>query len=205
MKAKQTTIAANLSKAFKVASETLVSGIQAYITSKANIEASLVAMKRTKVKFGKSRATCAMLAYVYDQLGTIKTAKGTPLTASTKDGYLNAIKRSINLGVELNLNSRRKPKPAGQSQVPASKDKAKLTDDMAVVDVMAVSTPISDTSPAMATDQAKPASVKPSAFKSNEQAVEALQAAVKAVKVSCTAKQWQALVTLYPNLEKLAD
>jgi hypothetical protein len=131
MRTKQTTLAANLSKAFKAASETLVTGIQEHINSKANIESSLVAIKRTKVKFGKSRATCAMLAYVYDQLGTIKTTKGTPLTATTKDGYLHAIKRAVNTGCELNLNSRRKPKPAGQSQTPKIKDKAKLTEDMA--------------------------------------------------------------------------
>ena len=192
MKAKQTKTAANLSLKFKTASEKLVEGIQAHITSKASMETAITDMRKTKVRFGKSRATCAMLSFVYDQLATLKTAKGTALAASTRNDYLNAIKKAVNNGTELNLNSRRKPKPAGQSQVPKGKDKAKLTEGMAVTDVMA-------------TDEAKPAAVKPAAFKSNDDAIEAIKVAVKTVKTSCTAKQWEAIATLYPKVAELAE
>jgi hypothetical protein len=189
---KQSTIGAKLSQAFKTATESLIVGVQAYINSKASMETAIVAMRKTKVKFGKSRATCAMLAFTYDQLGTLKTAKGTALADSTKNDYLNAIKRAVNTGCGLNLNSRRKPKPAGQSQTPKGKDKEKLGDALMTDDIMA-------------TDESKPATVKVGAYKSNEDAIAALVASIKTVKTQCTIAQWKAITTLHPNVAKLAD
>ena len=192
--AKQTnTIAAKISNAFKAHAEELTIAMQAHIDSRESMETIVTKMRKSKVVFGSKRTACAMLSYVWDLLGTLKS-KGKPLAEGTKSNYLNAVKRSVNTGAAFTLNLSRdiKPKPAGQSATPKSKDKAKLTDDMADTDIMA-------------TDDPKPASVKPAAFKSNDQAIEALQAAVKSVKVACTAKQWQAIITLYPNIEKLSD
>lgn len=188
---KQTKTAAVLSNAFKTASESLIVGIQDHINSKASMENAITAMRKTKVKFGKSRATCAMLSFVYDQICTLKTAQGKPLAVSTRNDYLNAVKKAVNTGAELNLNSRRKPKPAGQSQTPKAKDKEALTEHMGA-DIMA-------------TNEEPPTAPKVGAFKSNDDAIEALTASIKRVKTQCTANQWKAITTLHPSIAKLAD
>ena len=120
-----------LSEAFKNATNDLVVAIQTNIDNNQVMSECITRMRKTKVKFGASRKTCAMLQYVFDVLGTLKSVKGTALTESTKNDYLSAIKKSVNTGEDLNLNSRRKPKPAGQSSTPAKKDKAKLTENSA--------------------------------------------------------------------------
>lgn len=188
---KQTKTAQALSNAFKTASEQLVVGMQEYINSKASMEQSITAMRKTKVKFGKSRATCAMLSHVFDQICTLKTAQGKPLAVSTRNDYLNAVKKAVNTGAEFNLNTRRKPKPAGQSQTPKAKDKEKLTEDLGA-DVMA-------------TNDEPPTAPKVGAFKSNDDAIEALTASIKRVKTQCTIAQWKAISTLHPSVAKLAD
>jgi hypothetical protein len=187
----KTKTAQALSNAFKSASELLIVGIQDYINSKASIEKSITAMRATKVVFGKSRATCAMLQFVYDQLDTLKTAKGTKLTKGTKDNYLNAIKTAVKTGNELNLNINRKPKPAGQSQTPKSKDASKLIDDTET-DIMA-------------SNDDKPAMPKAGAYKSNDDAIAALVASIKTVKTQCTIAQWKAITTLHPSIAKMID
>jgi hypothetical protein len=189
---KQTKTAAQLSAAFKTATESLTQGVQAYLNSKASIESAIVAMRKTKVIFGKSRATCAMLSFVYDSLGTLKTAKGDALAERTKDNYLNAIKRAINQGAELNLNIYRKAKPEGQSQVPAKKAK---------VETLPSSGMDEDDTPA--TDDTKPATVKPNGYKTNEDVMSALVSAIKTVKTQCTAKQWEMVQTLHPKIASL--
>ena len=189
---KKTATAQALSNAFKTASESLVTGIQAYLNSKANMETAITAMRKTKVVFGKSRATCAMLQFVYDQLGKLISTKGKPLAASTRNDYLNAIKVAMKTGKELNLNSRRKPKPAGQSQIPKTKDASKLTEDNAL-DI-----------PSMASDE-KPTPIKVGAYKSNEDAIAAIVASIKTVKTQCTIAQWKAITTLHPSIAKLTD
>lgn len=185
---KQIKTAQALSNAFKTASESLIVGMQEYINSKASMEQSIAAMRKTKVKFGKSRATCAMLSHVYDQISTLKTAQGKPLAVSTRNDYLNAVKKAVNTGAEFNLNTRRKPKPAGQSQIPKVKDKEQLIDD----DVMA-------------SNEEPPTAPKAGAFKSNADAIEALTASIKRVKTQCTIAQWKAISTLHPSIAKLAD
>ena len=189
---KKTATAQALSDAFKTASEALVIGIQDYLNSKDVIQNAITAMRSTKVVFGKTRATCAMLQFVYDQLGTLKTNKGKPLAVSTRNDYLNAIKVAVKTGNELNLNTRRKPKPAGQSQTPKIKDKAALTEENPL-DI-----------PSMASEE-KPAPIKVGAYKSNEDAIEALKVAIKTVKSQCTIAQWKAITTLYTATAKLAE
>ena len=191
---KQTKTAAQLSAAFKTATESLTQGVQAYINSKSSIESAIVAMRKTKVVFGKSRATCAMLSFVYDSLGTLKSEKGTALAEGTKNNYLNAIKRAINQGAELNLNVHRKPKPAGQSSVPAKKAKVETLPSSGMDDA---DTP--------ATDDTKPATVKPNGFKTNDDVMSALVSAIKTVKTQCTAKQWEMIKTLHPKVSALID
>jgi len=192
MQTKQTKTAQALSASFKVHAENLLTDIQTHINTKANIAKSVDLMRKSKVKLGASRKTCAMLAFIFDGLTQLKDAKGKPLTEGTCNNYLSEIKKSVTKGTELNLNSSRKVKPAGQSQTPKSKDASKLVEDNAL-DI-----------PSMASED-KPAPVKLGAYKSNDDAIAALIASIKTVKTQCTIAQWRAIATLHPSIAKMID
>ena len=170
MQTKQTKTAHALSASFKVHAENLLVDIQTHINTKANIAKSVDLMRKSKVKLGASRKTCAMLSFIFDGLTQLKDAKGKPLTEGTCNNYLSEIKKSVTKGTELNLNSSRKAKPAGQSQTPKSKDKVALTEENPL-DI-----------PSMASDE-KPAPIKVGAYKSNDDAIEALKVAIKTLSL----------------------
>ena len=186
--------AAKLSTSFKVHAENLLTEIQTMIDTKANIAKSIDLMRKSKVSLGKSRATCAMLSFIYDGLTQLKDAKGKPLSANTCQNYLSEIKKAVGKGTEFNLNSARKAKPAGQSQTPKTKDKAALTEKNAL--------DIPDD--AMVSND-KPIAVKTGAYKSNDDAIQAIKQAIRMVKSQCTNAQWMAISTLYHAAAKLAD
>jgi len=189
---KQTKTAQALSDAFKSAVAKYTEGSQACINSAQVCADAIVAMRKTRVKFGASRATCAFLQYTYDTLATLKTAQGKPLAAGTLNNHLRTIKQCVNDGkVFTGLNLDRKPKPAGQSSIPAKKDASKLVDDTET-DIMA------------STDD-KPAMPKTGAYKSNDDAITALIASIKTVKTQCTIAQWKAIATLHPSISKMID
>ena len=190
------TPAAKLSASFKMHTETLLTDIQSYINTKASISKSIDLMRKSKVTLGKSRATCAMLAFIYDGLTQLKTADGKPLGEGTCANYLREIKTAVNKGTEFNLNSSRKAKPAGQSQTPKAKNKAALTEKNAL--------DIPDDDDAMASNE-KPAVIKVGAYKSNDDAIQAIKQAIRLVKSQCTNAQWKAIATLYSATAKLAD
>ena len=192
MQTKQTKTAQALSASFKVHAENLLVDIQTHITTKANIAKSVDLMRKSKVKLGASRKTCAMLSFIFDGLTQLKDAKGKPLAEKTCNNYLSEIKKSVTKGTELNLNSSRKANPAGQSQTPKSKDRAALTEE-SPLDI-----------PSMASYD-KPAPIKVGAYKSNDDAIEALKVAIKTVKSQCTIAQWKAISTLYTATAKLAE
>ena len=189
------TPAAKLSASFKMHTETLLTDIQSYINTKANISKSIDLMRKSKVTLGKSRATCAMLSFIFDGLTRLKTADGKPLGEGTCANYLREIKTAVNKGTEFNLNSSRKAKPAGQSQTPKAKDKAALTEGNAL-DI-----PDDD---GMASNE-KLAVIKVGAYKSNDDAIQAIKQAIRMVKSQCTNAQWKAIATLYSATAKLAE
>ena len=189
---KQTKTAQALSDAFKSAVTKYTEGAQSAINSAQVCADAIVAMRKTRVKFGASRAKCAFLQYTYDTLSTLKTAQGKPLADGTLNNHLRVIKQCVNDGKPyVGLNPDRKPKPAGQSSIPAKKDASKLVDTVET-DVMA------------STDD-KPAMPKAGAFKSNDDAITALIASIKTVKTQCTIKQWEAIATLHPSIAKMID
>ena len=193
----KTKTAQALSDAFKSAVAKYTEGTQAAINSTQVCADAIVAMRKTRVKFGASRATCAFLQYTFDTLSTLKTAQGKPLAAGTLNNHLRVIKQCVNDGkpfVGLNIDrTDRKAKPAGQSQTPKSKDASKLVDD-------------TDTeTDIMASTDGKPAMPKVGAFKSNDDAIAALVASIKTVKTQCTIKQWKAIATLHPSIAKMID
>ena len=189
---KPTKTAAAISASFKVHAENLLTDIQTHINTKASIAKSVDLMRKSKVKLGASRKTCAMLSFIFDGLTQLKDAKGKPLTEGTCNNYLSEIKKAVTKGTELNLNSSRKAKPAGQSQTPKVKDKDALTEENPL-DI-----------PSMASEE-KPTPIKVGAYKSNDDAIEALKVAIKTVKSQCTIAQWKAITTLYTATAKLAD
>jgi len=200
--------AAKLSASFKVHAENLLIEVQTMIDTKANIARSLDLMRKSKVSLGKSRATCAMLAFIYDGLTQLKDAKGKPLSANTCQNYLSEIKRSVTKGTDFNLNSSRKAKPAGQSQTPKAKDKAALTEGNALDipdDGMAVKTGAYKSNDDGMASEEKPAVVKVGAYKSNDDAIAAIKQAIRMVKTQCTIAQWKSIATLYGATAKLAD
>ena len=189
---KQTKTAAAISASFKVHAENLLTDIQTYINTSDSIQKNVILMRKSKVKLGASRKTCAMLSFIFDGLTQLKDAKGKPLTEGTCNNYLSEIKKAVNKGTELTLNSSRKAKPAGQSQTPKVKDKAALIDENPL-DI-----------PSMASE-GKPTPIKVGAYKSNDDAIEALKVAIKTVKSQCTIAQWKAITTLYTATAKLAE
>jgi len=191
MQTKQTKTAQALSASFKVHAENLLTDIQTHINTRDSLQKNVILMRKSKVKLGASRKTCAMLAFIFDGLTQLKDAKGKPLTENTCNNYLSEIKKSVTKGTELTLNSSRKAKPAGQSQTPKSKDASKLVDDTET-DIMA------------STDD-KPAMPKVGAYKSNDDAIAALVASIKTVKSQCTIAQWTAITTLHPSTAKMID
>ena len=189
---KQTKTAQALSDAFKLAVAKYTEGTQACINSTQVCADAIVAMRKTRVKFGASRATCAFLQYTFDTLSTLKTAQGKPLAAGTLNNHLRTIKQCVNDAKPyVGLNPDRKAKPAGQSSIPAKKDASKLVDDTET-DIMA------------STDD-KPAMPKVGAYKSNDDAIAALVASIKTVKSQCTIAQWTAITTLHPSTAKMID
>lgn len=191
---KQTKTAQALSDAFKSAVAKYTEGAQASINSTQVCADAIVAMRKTRVKFGASRATCAFLQYTFDTLSTLVTAQGKPLATGTLNNHLRVIKQCVNDNKPYTgLNPDRKPKAAGQSQTPKSKDASKLADDTETEnDIMA------------STDD-KPAMPKAGAFKSNDDAIAALIASIKTVKTQCTIAQWKAITTLHPSIAKMID
>jgi hypothetical protein len=190
----KTKTAQALSDAFKSAVAKYTEGTQATINSTQVCADAIVAMRKTRVKFGSSRATCAFLQYTYDTLATLKTAQGKPLAAGTLNNHLRTIKQCVNDAkpyIGLNPDRTKKPKPAGQSQTPKSKDASKLVDDTET-DIMA-------------SNDDKPAMPKVGAYKSNDDAIAALVASIKTVKTQCTIAQWKAITTLYPSITKMID
>ena len=188
----KTKTAQALSDAFKLAVAKYTEGTQACINSTQVCADAIVAMRKTKVKFGASRATCAFLQYTYDKLATLKTAQGKPLKDTTLSNHLRVIKQCVNDNKPyIGLNPDRKPKPAGQSSIPAKKDASKLVDD---------------TEPdIMASNDEKPAMPKVGVYKSNDDAIAALIASIKTVKTQCTIAQWRAIATLHPSISKMID
>lgn len=196
---KQTQTTTKVTKAVQtvyVALEEMVQGIQLIGQGENITHDAFEKIRKAKVTIGSLKSKCAVALKFRDILcATVNPKTGQLYPQQTASNYLTAMRKALKDGTPLVLNTHRKAPAEGQASTPASKDKAKLTEEsetMADTDIMA-------------TDDAKPAAVKPAAFKSNDDAIEAVKAAIKTVKTSCTAKQWQAIATLYPKVAELAE